>query len=238
MSHSSTVKTIRQGPARIVELVGPAGAGKTTVTRTLLQYSTKVKVAPDISLRRPKHLAISALSVPLSLPVLWPGTHNGRWFTRDEFKSLIYLKTWPRVLTQQAANNRGAILLDQGPVFRLATLHAFGPEDIRKPAAVTWWNKMFKLWAPVLDIVIWLDAPNTVLEQRINTRTRWHLVKGKSKQDTSQFLDWYRISYHEVLTRLSANGGPRLIKFDTSQTSTPEVVNAVLDACNLKPEQD
>jgi AAA domain len=221
-----------------MELVGPACAGKTTLTRTLTQCSTKIRVAPDISVRRPDHLAIFIRNAPLLLPVLLPGCPNSRWFTWEELKSIVYLKAWPRVLGQQAADSHGAILLDQGAVFRLATLHAFGPDRIRKSAAGAWWNQLFSQWASFLDLVIWLDAPNAILQQRINTRDRWHVVKGKSEQEASQFLDHYRTSYHYVLAKLSAHAGPRVIRFDTSRIPIDQLVDDILVACTLEPDRD
>jgi shikimate kinase len=231
-------KTIQQRPALVMELVGPACAGKTTLTRTLTQCSTKMVVARDISVRRPDHLAVFVRDAPRLLPVLLPGYHNSRSFTWEEIKSMVYLKAWSHVLRQQAANNHAVMLLDQGPVFRMATLHAFGPAWIRTAAADMWWNEMFKQWAAFLDVVIWLDAPNPLLVKRINARDRWHAVKNKSDREASQFLDRYRMSYQLVLTRLSVNGGPRVIPFDTGHIAIPQLVNAILAACNVERDRD
>jgi hypothetical protein len=221
-----------------MELVGPACAGKTTLTRKLTQGRTEIKLAPDIAVRRPEHLAVFVRYAPLLLPIFLPGDPNSRWFTWEEIKALVYLKAWPRVIKQQTANKDRVILLDQGPVFRLATLHAFGPAWIRTPAADMWWNQMFEQWAAFLDLVIWLDAPNPLLVKRINTRERWHVVKGKSDQEAAQFLDRYRRSYHFVLTRLVVKGRPRIIPFDTSQIAIPQLVKAALAACDMELDRD
>ena len=226
--------TCRQGSMLVVELAGPASSGKTTLTRMLVERSTAMKIAPDISVRKPEHLAVFLLNAPLLLPVLLFGGKESNRFTWDEIKSMVYLEGWPRVLREQVAKGRGVMLVDQGPVFRLATLHAFGPAALRESAADKWWNRMFKQWASYLDLIIWLDAPNPVLQRRINARDRWHIVKGKSEQEVSQFLDRYRVSYRHVLQQLSSNGGPKIIPFDTSQVSIQEVERTVLDACDVK----
>lgn len=224
--------------ALVMELVGPACAGKTTLTRTLVERGTNISIAADISVRRPRHLANFVRTAPLLFPELLPGHSNSRWFRWEEIKSMVYVQGWTRVLTQLAANNPGVVLLDQGPVFRLALLHAFGPDRIREPMAGRWWGEMFQEWARFLDLVVWLDAPNPILEKRINARDRWHEVKGKSEQDVFEFLDHYRRSYRHILTVLSANGGPRVICFDTSQTSIDDLVGAILAACNVEPYGD
>lgn len=225
--------TRRLSPISVVELVGPTCSGKTTVTRALAQCTPQVEVAADIAMRRIEHLGMFVRSAPALLPTLLTRDRNSRWFTWEEIKSIMYVEAWPRVLEKQAANNDGVILLDQGPVFRLALLHAFGPAILGKLPADKWWNRMFKQWASYLDLIIWLDAPNPVLQRRINARDRWHIVKGKSEQEVSQFLDRYRVSYRHVLQQLSSNGGPKIIPFDTSQVSLKEVERTVLDACDV-----
>ena len=141
---------------------------------------------------------------------------------------MVYLKAWPRVLTQQAWNNGTVILLDHGPVFKLATLLAFGPDKLRSEHFEKWWNSMFKQWAYTLDMVMWLDAPDTLLVERINRRSQRHVVKGKSEQEAYGFLARYRASYEEIMAKLRANGGPTLLQFNTNQASVEQIVDEVL----------
>jgi thymidylate kinase len=114
----------------------------------------------------------------------------------------------------------------------MATLHAFGPELLRQPAAAPWWNEMFRQWASVLDLVVWLDCPDEVLQERINGRERWHLVKGRSEQEVSRFLDRHRKSYYHVLFGMSLHGGPGLIAFNAGRTSIEQMLRDILAACN------
>src|SRR3989337_1175284 len=123
-------KAIKQKPALIVELVGLAGAGKTTLARALSQRDEKILVSADLALREKKHIPIFVSTVPSLLPVILRRYRSSRWFTWDEIKAMVYLKGWPRVLRQQASDNGALVLLDHGPVFKLATLNAFGPERL------------------------------------------------------------------------------------------------------------
>ena len=157
---------------------------------------------------------------------------DSRPWTWDEIKYLIYLQNWIRVLDIQAQRGPKIFLLDHGPIFKLATLHAFGPSWLRSASADTWWIEFFQRWADRLDLVIWLDAPNSVLETRINARNQKHEVKGKDQQEVVQFLDRYRSSYKYVLSGLAACGGPDVIQFDTSQSAMKQIEEKILLACS------
>jgi len=221
---------IEQGLPLIIELVGLAGSGKTTLSHALNRRSEKIQLGAEIELRKLKHIPVFVRNTPPLLPIILHRSRYSRWFTWEEIKYVVYLKGWPHVLgqQQQAAHGDEAILLDHGPVFKLATLNAFGPEYLKTEKVKTWWNNMFKQWASRVDIIIWLDAPDTILEQRINSRNQRHAVKGKTKTEVLQFLARYRMSYEEILAKLMTDQGPVLFQFDTSQTSIEQVVEEVL----------
>ena len=224
----------RQNTPLIVELVGLAGAGKTTLAKALSQQNAELLVADELQLRKITHLPIFATHLPSLLPVLLRSYRPDRWFTWEEIKAMVYLKGWPQMLKQQATNNSTAILLDHGPIFKLATLNAFGPKRLKSPGFEGWWQEMFKLWASTLDMVIWLEGSRTNLIERINSRKQKHFVKGKSEQEASQFLDRYQLSYEEILVNLKRYREPALLQFDTSHTSVGQIVDEVGDMFNLK----
>jgi len=228
--------TVRARPRslQMVELVGPAGSGKTALAHALSQSSGKIVVADDISLRKKEHLLILLQNVSSLLPILTAGDRSRRSFTWDDIKSMVYLKGWFRLLRQQVAKGDIIVLLDHGPIFKLATFYAFGPERLRSEAFEQWWNQMFNQWAFRLNMVVWLDAPDPVLEHRINGRNQRHAVKGKSELEVREFLERYRISYEQMLAKLTVNGRPTLFQFDTSQTSIEQIAENVLDACKVK----
>ena len=234
MNNELTKNKIIEKPPLIVELVGPAGAGKTTLSRALSRRDEKIMVAADLELRRMAHIPIFVSQASRLSPVFLRRCRHSSWFTWDEIKAMVYLKGWPQVLRQQARNGGTAILLDHGPVFKLATLNAFGSERLRNKEFETWWTKMFTQWASTLDFVIWLDTSDSALIERINTRSQKHAVKAKAEQEASEFLARYRSSYEKMLQRLTAYGGPTLIKFDTGQTSIDQIVDEILGICDLR----
>lgn len=221
----------RQKSPLIVELVGLAGAGKTTLSRALSQRDEKILVAADLELRKREHIPIFVGQAPFLLPVLLRRCRSSRWFTWDEIKAMVYLKAWLRVLRQPASKQGTVILLDHGPIFKLATLNAFGPERLKNQVFEQWWHSLFERWAFTLDIVIRLNAPDNVLVERINARNQRHAVKGKSEHEAHDFLTRYQTSYEQILAKLTGYGRPTLIQFDTSQASIEQIVDEVLDTC-------
>jgi shikimate kinase len=217
----------------IMELVGPAGAGKTTLSRTLSHRSPAIQIGSEIELRNVKYIPIFLGNAISLLPVILRQLLHGQGFTWDEIKYLVYLRGWSAVLKQEAGTEDTAVLLDHGPVFKLATLQEFGPEKLRSDGFEKWWDAMFKQWASTLDIVVWLDAPDSVLEKRINSRDQRHLVKGKTEQEAARFLARYRNSYEQTLAKLKTHGGPFLLQFDTSQTSIEKVADEIISAINI-----
>jgi shikimate kinase len=226
---------IKQKSPLIVEIVGLAGAGKTTLERALSRRDGNNLVVADLGLRKRKHIPIFVSHVPYLLPLFLRRRRSSRWFTWDEMKALVYLKAWPRVVRQQASNDGPLVLLEHGPVFKLATLNAFGPEKLQSQGFEPWWHSMFEQWALTLDIVIWLYAPDKILVERINARHKRHAVKGKSEREAYEYLMRYQKSYEQILAKLTAYGKPALLAFDTSQASIEQIVDEVLVTCQSSP---
>lgn len=120
-------------------------------------------------------------------------------------------------------------VFDQGPVFMLTRLYASGVEAIEDERVRRWWDAMIQRWAATVDKVIWLDAPDTELVQRIRTREKWHLTKEQSEQDAYEFLRRFRSTAEVILLRLGCVTGPRLVEFDTSRLGVNEIVDTLLD---------
>jgi shikimate kinase len=221
-------QAIRQKSPLIVELVGLAGTGKTTLARALSQRDEKIRVATDLELRKKEHLPIFIGHTPFLLPLFFRRCRSSRRFTWDEIKAMVYLKAWPRVLKAQTTDSHTTILLDQGPVFKLATLNAFGPKSLKSQGFEPWWRSIFEQWACILDVVIWLKAPSAILVERINTRSKRHAIKGKPDREAGKFLRDYQASYQQVLDKLTAQGALTLRQFDTNQAPLEQIVDEVL----------
>lgn len=229
---------INPKPPLILELVGPAGAGKTTLSRVLSQREEKILIGPDIELRKVRHIPSFIRSIPSFMPLLLHRHRPNRRSTWTELKDIAYLNAWPNILRRAASNQGKVILLDQGPVFRLATLREFGPETLKREAFEAWWLQLYKQWASTLDMVIWLDTSDAVLVERINTRKKKHDIKGKPDIQAQYFLTQYRSSYRDVLTKLTLYNGPTLLQFDTSKVSVEQIADDILTACKLRRSEN
>lgn len=217
-----------------MELVGPAGAGKTTLSRALSKRDEEIVIGPDIELRKVSHLPVFIRSIPSSVPLFLYQRKSNRQLTWTELKDIAYLKGWPDLLRRRSSNTGKVILLDQGPVFRMATLYEFGPESLKSEASKTWWLHLYEQWASTLDILIWLDTSDAILMERINTRTKKHDIKGKPELEAQQFLAQYRMSFRDVLAKLATYNGPTVLQFDTSKISIEQIADDIVAACKLK----
>ena len=222
-------KAGQHGRVLLVEMAGLAGVGKSTLSRALCQRSERFIIGAEVSLRQKDFILLAARELPLILLRFILQNSGGRWFTWDEIKTLIYLKGAQRIFKRQASGRDVVILLDHGPIFKLATLHAFGPPMLRDRAAGSWWFQMFKQWSDLLDLVVWLDAPEAVLTQRIDGRDQRHAVKGKSESEAAQFLARYRQSFKYVLSSIIGAGKPAMVEFDTAQKSIEDIVEAIME---------
>ncbi len=204
----------------VVELAGPAGAGKTTLASTLVAQGPGTLLEVDAGRLRAGIGLVRVSPVLLRARVAAPGR---RW-TTDELRSVAYLTSWRAPVAHGPAH--GLVLLDHGPVFRLAMLAAHGPPMARSSVFVRWWRRTTVGWGRLLDAVVCLDAPDEVLRERIDSRLRYHRVQGVRRDEAEAFLARYRASYTHVLD-LVAKTGTLVLRVDTS-TGTPEEIARVV----------
>lgn len=213
----------------IVEIAGMAGAGKSTVALALPQRDPAIR--SDFRLRWRYVLPAFYARVVLTLPaylsryrskgqVLWPA-----------LRQMVYLEKLHHVLSK--SDGATVLLLDQGPVFWLAYLYAFGFEGIRDQSLALWWTRMIADWASVLDVIFWVDAQDAVLLERIRNRSKWHRVQDMSEQEARELLARYREAYRQVISGLTSDGGPRVHCFFTDQEPLDQIVDKILN--ELKP---
>ena len=171
-----------EGPC-LVEIAGVAGAGKSTLARRLSRGEGDVRVGDFIHTRTPAHLRYVVHSLPRIAPILAGTLGPGPRLSWPEAKLLVYVTEWHRFLCSRAEYEGGVTLLDQGPLYALVRLKAQGKNVTGRAAFERWWNEMLEQWASHLDLVVWLDAPDAVLWERINGRDQRHdqarLARGR-----------------------------------------------------------
>lgn len=214
--------------ARVVEIVGPAGAGKSTLCHALSQGSETIHLGnfPDVrKISDASFFILNGLQMsPYLFNLPW---HKGRNLTRREFALLSILNGWPDVLQKELKNNK-TIILDQGPVYMLAELLRSGPHNFRHIAA-RWWEQTCMEWANVLDLVICIDTSDAILIERVRVRNKHHRIKNHSDEWASQCLAQHRDAQREVLNSMANQERfPKVIQMDTSQVPLNETVEKIL----------
>jgi len=226
VNNELTSNTVVEKPPLVVELIGPAGAGKTTLLRALSRRRKEIQ--PELRLSKTRNIPFFISNTFSLLPTYLRQYRQGRWFDRRETRSMVYLKAWLHVVGQQASNHDRVIILDHGPIYRLAVLREFGPEISKSQPYQRWWASLLNQWTAALDIVIWLDAPNAILLERIHARDHWHTIKEKCEQEAYEYLTHYRTALERIIAESVTDGQITLLRFDTDQETVEQIVEKTL----------
>lgn len=197
-------------PPRALELVGPAGSGKTTLYRALAARCPAV--APGVPFGGLGHVRLGLRHAARLVPA-WLAA-GGRFLDEKELRSLGYVMGWAEGVERLPRGGPIAVF-DHGPLFRIARLRAFGPPLVESAAFRRWAEAAVRHWARLLDAVVWLDAPDALLAERIDAREERHRMKGEAAGETQRFLTRYRAAFDALLAELAAAGGPEPIRVDT-----------------------
>jgi thymidylate kinase len=216
-------------PALLVEIAGVTGSGKSTLAQTLCERRENCRLYGSLRMREPSHIPYVVHSVPSLVPLLAGCVKARRMPTWTELKLLIYVMEWSRRLDRQTEYRTGLTLIDQGPVYALARLGQADPPLAGTQPHGTWWMSTMDMWRNSLDAVIWLDAPNEVLWQRVNTRTQSHGIKNQSAALAMSFIERYRQAYETVFRSMEREGGPTVLRYDTSRQIPEEIASDALN---------
>ncbi len=211
----------------LVEIIGPAAAGKTSLLHALCSADDKIRAGLDIG--RIRFLSTLVGRVGPLLPI-WVRDHrHDRWFSKRELKSIAFVDAWYRNIQEGGSADRSAVVFDHGPLYRLSRLREFGPEIARSERFERWWRASRERWMDALDLVVWLDAPDGVLLERVQARGHRYLDATPSREDKDQFLARYRGAFAKIFERGAAEG-PRMLRFRSDQRSVGDIAGEVLDA--------
>jgi deoxyadenosine/deoxycytidine kinase len=210
----------------LIEVAGVAGAGKSTLTRSVCE-PPGFHVGGFIHARRPSHLLQVVMATPRSIRVLVSGGWRSPGMSWAEFKLMVYVTRWRSVLRRETARRGGITVLDQGPIYALVRLKAEAKPFTTTRAFERWWDAMLGLWARELEVVVWLDAPDEVLRERINGRPQHHRQKGERADEAQRFLSRYRLAFEDALSTMEALGTPEVLRYDTQRTTTAQLASTI-----------
>jgi deoxyadenosine/deoxycytidine kinase len=217
----------------IIEIVGPAGAGKSSLAASMSQTSSQ-----ETFLNPPNFHDLAALpffaantlqTAPHLVKYLLTQKHSEE--TSTQLVSIVTLNGWHKQLNNRPTSCGEILLLDQGPVFLLTELFELNPDFCQCSHLRKWRARMYQHWAHTVDLVVWLDAPDPILMKRINDRGKQHIMKEHSQREVYHFLSMCRRALDRTLLKLSRiNRSLRIIEFDTSQ-AMPLLITSQIFTC-------
>lgn len=185
----------------VVELVGPAGAGKTTLAEGASAVDPTIRAGLSLwGLPRPKLASAAIQLIPTFLMAALRPSRRLQW---GEMAQMIRLGALRHVVRDEARKHR-VILLDEGPVFALSWLDFFFARNGHR--APSWRRRTVADWASLLDVVVFIDAADSTLAQRIRTREKDHLVKDLPDHEIYGFAAGFRKAFDRVITEMSKAG--------------------------------
>ena len=211
---------------QVIEIVGVAGAGKSTLAHRLSAEPGRY-LAPFLDTRRRRHRRYIWRSLPAVAPVLMRGAWNRPRISWRELKLVVYVASWPRYLSESWEPGQTGFVLDQGPVYALGRLRALGKPFTQTPSFERWKHKMVGVWSRVLSHVVVLDAPDQTLIKRIGARADQHEAKGLPSELGIEFLRRHRRAFEEIIGLVELAGGPTCLRVDSGLASAEELAMGV-----------
>ena len=183
------------------------------------------RVQPKPSLRRVEYTGVLAAAVAAAARTVARQRAIGRGVTLDHVLVIAYVEGVARLLERGHLAEANTIAFDQGPLY-----FASRPTLLDERLA-PWREAVFDRWASLLDVVVWLDAPDAVLTERINARRAWHRLKGAERETAGEDLAASRRAYENAISRVTERREhPAILRFDTARRPAREIAEAILAA--------
>ena len=212
----------------VFELVGPAGVGKTAVLRAIAQLAPLVRTGLRLDrLRQLPGVTWGAVALaPAMADMMFT---DARWLWSG-LRHLGRLRALPAEIARARASGHQAILLDEGPVFSLGRLSVFQHANAGNGHLARQWRSEVTRWGMLLTGIVFLDARNDVLAQRIRQRSKDHQVKSGTDHEVDDFLNRYRSAYRDIMNRLTTDGRVQIVELDTTTAPVEQIAAGALTA--------
>ena len=117
----------------MVEIVGVAGAGKSTLSRCHLPTDRACRLGPFLDVGRLAHAPYVLHSLLGLIPLVIAGLRRQPRMSWREIKLVIYVSEWPRYLSRNYRRSQRMFVLDQGPIYTLGRLEAWASRASDRP---------------------------------------------------------------------------------------------------------
>lgn len=211
----------------IIEILGIAGSGKSSLARALLDGG--YVRPPFISASNPQHLIVMLRSLPRLWPLIAQNLTRPPRMTWADFKLMAYITGWRSFLQGLPGYHDQTLVFDQGPLYALGRLEARGLGIVSTRNFRRWWDEMLSVWANEMSLVVWLDAGDAHLLDRINERSQNHTIKDRPVEEGARFIGRYRKVFTFLLSRVEVLSTTEVFRFDTTNLSTVELAERVHD---------
>lgn len=203
--------------ARVVELLGPPAAGKSSVAHALARLPGLVVVKDHRPADVPALVWRAALACPVLSTRRPPGVGRARWVAWAG-----RLDAAPYVVGRRRSAGARGVVLDQGPAYALGRLAA-----VRRDASgMQWWARRSATCAGLLDGLVLLDAGPETLAERLRARDKQHAAQDLPDAQLLRYLAGEAALSAMVADAVEAAGGS-VLRLDTAGAPVDDLVSAV-----------
>ncbi len=201
---------------KLIEVIGVAGAGKTTITGNINRYFPDWNT--NFTLPRWKF----ALYVLINLLRYWvpllrfsePGQRG---------VNLKLLAHMDAMVSNISNRHREEILFfDQGIIFAYASLITNSFKRLPQQQKDSIYQRVMIRYFTCLDFAIFLEADKDILSQRVLSRTTPHRLKSFSESEVEDFFRDYERVFAQLKQSLVGHGC-KVVEIDSSTKSIDEV---------------
>jgi thymidylate kinase len=217
--------------ALVIELVGPWGAGKSALFRSLLRHDRMAKDAPCVWTLPTPLLIMGGVQMLTNILSLFRTAGRITW---KEGRQLARLRALYQQLSWERRKGARFIVVDEGAAVILSWLRKSAHQAAYRLTPAPWWPRIVRQWAESVDIVVFLDASDPILSERIRTREQRHPLKESPDGELSKSLGRIRADYESVLADLARHPEPTVLAFRTDQTSIANITEQVLAAVHQR----